>query len=253
MNNKIKLIPDGEVKCIWMNAGLVDYKLCDKSYNCDNCDFHNDFNKSSSDDLLIESDRNNNPKPAEISLFSFLDNYKLKEDVYYSKNHLWIQTLSFDRLLMGLDSFASSLLPKNISVVFSTPGTRVEQGKPFIWFTMNDTTLTIDAPLNGKIRENNQSFVKSGMNLNDSPYEKGWFYIFEPLNYKKEQRKLFRGWQMSAVCDTDKIKIKKKFHDAMRINEKKVGATMYDGGMPLTNLNDMLGDKKYIKIISSIL
>ena len=34
-----KTLPTGEEKCIWMEAGVIDYKLCNNYYNCHNCSF----------------------------------------------------------------------------------------------------------------------------------------------------------------------------------------------------------------------
>jgi glycine cleavage system H lipoate-binding protein len=34
-----KSVPDGEEKCIWMEAGVIDYKLCNYHYNCPACPF----------------------------------------------------------------------------------------------------------------------------------------------------------------------------------------------------------------------
>ena len=34
-----KAVPNGEDKCIWMEAGVIDYKLCNNSYNCHTCPF----------------------------------------------------------------------------------------------------------------------------------------------------------------------------------------------------------------------
>lgn len=35
----IRLVPAGERKCIWMEAGAVSYKLCTNNYNCSSCQF----------------------------------------------------------------------------------------------------------------------------------------------------------------------------------------------------------------------
>jgi hypothetical protein len=32
-----KSVPSGEEKCIWMEAGVIDYKLCNYYYNCHEC------------------------------------------------------------------------------------------------------------------------------------------------------------------------------------------------------------------------
>jgi glycine cleavage system H lipoate-binding protein len=42
MNDKkqsMNVIPTGERKCIWMDAGVVSYKLCTNHYQCTTCDF----------------------------------------------------------------------------------------------------------------------------------------------------------------------------------------------------------------------
>jgi len=38
-NAVFKAVPNGEEKCIWMEAGVIDYKLCNHSYNCHTCPF----------------------------------------------------------------------------------------------------------------------------------------------------------------------------------------------------------------------
>ncbi len=34
-----KTVPKGEDRCIWMEAGVLDYKLCNNNYNCHTCAF----------------------------------------------------------------------------------------------------------------------------------------------------------------------------------------------------------------------
>jgi len=34
---KMKIVPPGKKKCIWMEAGVVSYKLCDNNYDCSTC------------------------------------------------------------------------------------------------------------------------------------------------------------------------------------------------------------------------
>ena len=35
----MKVIPVGERKCIWMDAGVVSYKLCTSQFHCTVCEF----------------------------------------------------------------------------------------------------------------------------------------------------------------------------------------------------------------------
>lgn len=34
-----KTVPEGEEQCIWMEAGIIDYKLCNNYYDCHTCSF----------------------------------------------------------------------------------------------------------------------------------------------------------------------------------------------------------------------
>ena len=38
-NQGMKVIPTGERKCIWMDAGAVSYKLCTNQFQCNTCEF----------------------------------------------------------------------------------------------------------------------------------------------------------------------------------------------------------------------
>ena len=39
-DKELRLIPAGEKMCIWMEAGVVSYKVCTNNCNCNNCQFH---------------------------------------------------------------------------------------------------------------------------------------------------------------------------------------------------------------------
>ncbi|HOP46348.1 MAG TPA: glycine cleavage system protein H [Desulfobacteraceae bacterium] len=36
-NASMKIVPPGKKKCVWMEAGVVSYKLCDNNYDCSTC------------------------------------------------------------------------------------------------------------------------------------------------------------------------------------------------------------------------
>lgn len=35
----MKIVPPGKKKCVWMEAGVVSYKLCDNNYDCPTCQY----------------------------------------------------------------------------------------------------------------------------------------------------------------------------------------------------------------------
>ncbi len=34
-----KIVPPGRKKCVWMEAGVVSYKLCDNNFDCPTCTY----------------------------------------------------------------------------------------------------------------------------------------------------------------------------------------------------------------------
>jgi hypothetical protein len=36
---RLYLYPPGELKCVWMSAGLLDYRLCSREGHCEICPF----------------------------------------------------------------------------------------------------------------------------------------------------------------------------------------------------------------------
>ena len=47
MEKNLRLVPAGERKCIWMEAGAVSYKLCTNNYNCSSCQFDHALSEKS--------------------------------------------------------------------------------------------------------------------------------------------------------------------------------------------------------------
>ena len=35
----MKIVPPGKKKCVWMEAGVVSYKLCDNNFDCSTCSY----------------------------------------------------------------------------------------------------------------------------------------------------------------------------------------------------------------------
>ncbi|MBP8646562.1 MAG: glycine cleavage system protein H [Syntrophobacteraceae bacterium] len=52
-----KTVPTGEEKCIWMEAGVLDYKLCNNFYNCHTCAFDKAMKETAERNLLARVER----------------------------------------------------------------------------------------------------------------------------------------------------------------------------------------------------
>ena len=84
MSNEIELKRNkyDMLKCIWMNSGVIDYKLCDHNFDCENCPFdkviRNLCNKKETDFYETVNDAN--------TIFNKLQSVKYDNNIIYLKN-----------------------------------------------------------------------------------------------------------------------------------------------------------------------
>lgn len=255
-NDKIKkTIPIGELKCIWMTAGVVDYKLCDKNYSCDSCEYYNSVRKGISE--ITESKSNNEYiKPMnqniEEKILDLLNNASFIDGLLYKENHTWVKVIDPYKVKVGLDSFAGRLLPKNKVIVLPVLGHIVYKEKPCAWVAIGDEIFTIKSPITGIVIEVNNKLITNSVLLNNSPYEEGWMFCVKPIKLKKDLGKLYSVNEIISVVKQDIDKIKRKVAEGFNMSNYSVGTTMMDGGVNINDLSDILGQKKFSSILDCI-
>ena len=253
-NNINNAIPLGELKCIWMTAGVVDYKLCDKNYCCDSCDYYDKIRKGISD--LINNPESkesiNNEMNLEEKIQSLLTNYTFEEDLLYKENHTWVRVIDPYKVEIGLDSVAGKLLPKNKVVILPVKGNCVFENKPCSWIAIEDDIFTIKSPVTGFVKEINSELVNNPGLLNDSPYNDGWLFRVQPTRFERDIKYLYSDKEFMKIVSQDIEKIRKKIMDSLVINNPSVGNTMMDGGKILNHFSDILGQKKFNSILDCI-
>ena len=103
----------GELKCIWMESELVKYKLCDKEFDCENCEFDKVFRNLS----LKMNDNSNNGVTVENQsedilerLIKRIENETFDEKVFYLRNQLVIKNLFGNAYYLGINPVVLYLL-----------------------------------------------------------------------------------------------------------------------------------------------
>ncbi len=131
------IFPEKELKCIWMTAGMIAYKLCKYNLQCDRCplywelrnvsaDLLTDLNSSVGGDLKIPEQVEGIPyieEKGEEELFN------LKEDLFYHPGHTWIKVEKAEEVRIGIDYFLANLLMDIRVVILPLPGRRWIQGE----------------------------------------------------------------------------------------------------------------------------
>ena len=85
-----------DLKCVWMSAGLVKYKLCDQGFNCEHCEFHHAMQGIEHSGTPIRnnhSDISNThaSQMVNICLNKLLEGCKIHLDRFYHSPHFWFK------------------------------------------------------------------------------------------------------------------------------------------------------------------
>ena len=131
------VLPDSARPCLWMSAGLLTYRLCDRDFDCERCPLDAALRRG---DLLGSRDH-------EALLAPNHDPSDFPEDRRYTAGHSWVQVVDGQdggRLRFGLDTFAAAIIGRCSGVTWNLAGRslacgdevcRLDLGIGALWIT----------------------------------------------------------------------------------------------------------------------
>lgn len=261
--------PEGTSNCIWVDAGLVAYKLCDHDFECEDCQF---------DQVMRQQSRQSTKTPPESKSlaegnesFTASSTYRdalttivrgflsdsissaLLTDRLYSKNHVWIKKMSDDNYRMGLDRYVVPLFYDTWGLILPQTGTVSRRGAPLSWIILEDGTVVVRSPIGGKVTKSNFQLRESPSLLNSDPYESGWMCEVSEVERKDVESRFFDSSAAKNFYDNQFLELEETVVSDLEHKSDHVGMTMMDGGTKLKSLNDVLGPKKYVSILKRLL
>jgi glycine cleavage system H lipoate-binding protein len=264
------IIPDGEIYCVWMDAGLVDYKLCDRNYDCEQCPFDNVIRtrRGQSANAGVSSlHRSEKQSPVRVESsesidailrqalaknFNHIMETRLPEHRYYFANHTWLSPINEQSCTIGVDHLLAYVLSPIRSIATPRPNTHIEQNNPCAWLMRGNETLAVRSPIAGTIIEINPMLNDNAVTLNDDPYNNGWLIKVTP-NLPVESLSPKDSIQFRSTFDADAEKLQQLFIAEFQRLSSRMGTTMYDGGAVIDSIERMIGTKRFTEIIGTLI
>jgi hypothetical protein len=222
-----------ELKCLWMECNVVDYKLCDNNFECENCEFDREFksrlNKKENIREEIESIFDsghytvafNHPHyhfDCGLVLKNFLDN------IYY----------------VGLELYIVKLIDTASKINYLSSKDIINRGEPILSIKNGWGEVNLISPIGFRFIErlNPGNLFSNGIK---------WFAIIEVEksdinNYSIGEKKYF-----------DKLYETKMMMKDYALSTEMAGVTMYDGGTPFEHWSDIMGKENYRKLMKKVL
>jgi glycine cleavage system H protein len=266
-NGRFSVIPEGEKRCVWMEAGVVAYKICDRNFDCENCPLDIGLRgispdsgtkqtaqkQSSSSSINLDFKRQSNGGALRFSVLSGMNHFKGGDDRYFHPKHTWIQPESSERICVGIDSIVATVLGSIDAISLPIPGQQIRRGESCCQVIQGSRAFSILSPVSGRIIEVNESLENFPDKVILDSLGKGWLFCVEPDDLE-EDLKYCRGgdsvfpWYLKELQWLDSV-----LADNLQRRQKQLGQTMYDGGELSRNLRDLLPPDEYRQLVLSFI
>ena len=237
MNNQIELKRNKYemLKCIWMTSGVIDYKLCDNNFDCENCPFDKVIRNLSNE----KETQFNGMVDAANTIFNKLQSIKYDNNIIYLKNNLIAKEICANTFYIGINPILVSFLDNVNSMIVDECRKNISTGQQIIQINGDWGSVSISSPINFLI------YNKVG-DPTDNRLKSQWFAIMGAVHqdvvgsrlHQKEWDRM-RAKAIGAIAE-------------IKTQVPKVGDTMMDGGTQIKFLHQLVGKKRYIDMLNSL-
>jgi glycine cleavage system H protein len=232
---------DGNLPCIWMTAGLVAYKLCDRSYDCEGCPF---------DEVLHGGARR---APDSRASRVQATRWEFPDDRRYHSSHGWIQAIDEARVRYGVDAFAVRLLDQLTAVILPPVDSPLQRGHSAAWVRDAGHLIPLASPITGTVLRINGAVQRDPSLVTTSPYNTGWLLEVRcEGGVEQQQSGLLTGQDLKHKTLLYLEQLRQEGRHEMGRDEG-IGATLADGGEPEGDVRGALGAQEYRRAVCRLL
>jgi len=228
--------PAGALPCIWMSAGLVAYKLCDRGFECDGCP----FDRAMRGALPPRPGRGEPPAPEE-------DLGEFPGDRRYHPGHAWAAARPDGGVRVGIDAFFAALAGRPGAVVLAAPGSALERGRAASWWVAGGELIPVPSPVDGIVRRRNDRLSGDPGLAASDPYGDGWLLEVEAAGDGRDPA-LLDAAEARRRAAAQREAFLAEAAALLEEGRAEVGPTLPDGGRRLRTLREMLGPDRYHRL-----
>ena len=258
------VIPQGELRCVWMDAGVTGFKLCDQELRCESCEFNSTVQKRK---LGTVNPRNEAESVVPIeekamtadALFRKTLKNRLEglrtvvppQDRMYNHNHYWMQENGTGKYRIGINHIIANFFQPILSIVVSKAPSSIRRNDPFCWIILPGGAMTLRSPIDATIGMFNPALQQKPNLLGTSPFDDGW--IMEMTTKTKGLNDFSSAHDSRQNTERTIRNIEHSFIHAFRHNHPSAGTTLFDGGIGVNSIESILGPKVYVEVVNRIM
>ena len=256
-NEVFRIVPKNDKKCVWMELGIVSYKICERNFECETCPLDQGLRGSSNlnqQQQLMEqpTDSNTKSQKADPSL-ERLFKLKLDEHRFVHPGHCWIEVLSKNQVKIGIDDIVATTLGSIDNVILPLPGEKITKGASCGQIIQFEHIFSIVSPLSGWVMKVNQELTNFPNKVILDPLNKGWMIIVKPENLDQDLKYCRSGDALYSWYLKEFKWLESSLAEGFRHNSQNIGMTLNDGGEISRNLRNYLPKERYRRLVLSLL
>ena len=235
------IVPENAQPCIWMSAGLMTYKLCDRDFDCERCPLDAALRCGSL--ASVHRDAILTPRH---------DGGVFPEDRRYTTGHTWVQVVEGQdgRLVrFGLDALAAAMIGRCREVVWEVGPRVLARGEILSRIDLALGVLLIGSPVRGiVVVEGNRRLQDEPDLLVTAPYSDGWIVDLRAED-PTELDRLMTAKAAQEKSRLDLRRFRRRVALQLLAGSGGLGPCLNDGGELVADLRQMLGGPTYLDLL----
>lgn len=237
-----RVFPDHAEPCVWMLAGFLSYRLCDRDFDCEHCPLDAAIHGAHSTPALAAGAMSEGPS---------LD-WGIRDGLNYHPVYGWVSEREDRRLRWGIDGSTARLIDHVTEIIVPAVGSDVQQGKVACWVIDDGDLMPLRAPVSGKVARGNPALARDPALMIHEPYDGGWLMEMEVRGGLAGQVGLCGGTERRLRAARQMRRLHREAMGYLHL-DPGVGPTSQDGGERVLDLRKLLGRQRYHRLIFALL
>lgn len=166
---------------------------------------------------------------------------RVPKGVFLHHGHTWARMQGGDEVVVGIDDFAQKAIGAIERITLPFVGQQVKQGDPVITVQRGGHTLSLVAPVSGRVMSVNRDLQDNPALIGESPYNLGWLFMVEPVQLASSLSVLSIAENAASWVRQEAERLRDFL--VSRGEPALVGETMLDGGVPVGGSLEHLDDE----------